>query len=141
MAAGVAGGPTTGRNRRGPPLRGAGRGHARAVGLAACHVQGQVAHDRGRRHQPAASALDVFGQLRTLTAHRAAGDAAVEVRRQGHVRTAGFFPEPGLPRPIRFRSRTHRDPDLDPDLGGLAAGLLDHLTALRRYHAAVADLL
>jgi hypothetical protein len=26
-----------------------------------------VAHDRGRRHQPAASALDVFGQLRTLT--------------------------------------------------------------------------
>jgi len=24
-------------------------------------------HDRGRRHQPAASALDVFGQLRTLT--------------------------------------------------------------------------
>src|ERR1700730_9302458 len=37
------------------------------------------------------------------------------------VRTAGFFPEPGLPRPIRFRSRTHRDPDLDPDLGGLGA--------------------
>ena len=67
-------------------------------------------------------------QRRQVVAHRAAGDAAVvaavEVRRQGHVRTAGFFPEPGLPRPIRFRSRTHRDPDLDPDLGGLAAGLL-----------------
>src|SRR5580704_9836944 len=67
-------------------------------------------------------------QRRLVVAHRAAGDAAVvaavEVRRQGHVRTAGFFPEPGLPRPIRFRSRTHRDPDLDPDLGGLAAGLL-----------------
>src|SRR5277367_3103338 len=41
--------------------------NARAVGRAAFHVQGQVAHDRGRRHQPAASALDVFGQLRTLT--------------------------------------------------------------------------
>jgi hypothetical protein len=67
-------------------------------------------------------------QRRQVVAHRAAGDAAVvaavEVRRQGHVRTAGFFPEPGLPRPIRFRSTTHRDPDLDPDLGGLAAGLL-----------------
>ena len=67
-------------------------------------------------------------QRRQVVAHRAAADAAVvaavEVRRQGHVRAAGFFPEPGLPRPIRFRSRTHRDPDLDPDLGGLAAGLL-----------------
>jgi hypothetical protein len=44
-------------------------------------------------------------QRRQVVAHRAAGDAAVvaavEVRRQGHVRTAGFFPEPGLPRPIR----------------------------------------
>ena len=37
-----------------PPLRGAGAGHAGAVGRAACHLQGPLAHDRGCRHQPAA---------------------------------------------------------------------------------------
>ena len=36
-----------------PPLRGAGRGHAGAVGRAACRVQGALAHDRRCRHQPA----------------------------------------------------------------------------------------
>ena len=68
MAAGVTGGPTTGRNRRA-----ARRSEEQVEVMHALWAEphftfkGKVAHDRGRRHQPAASALDVFGQLRTLT--------------------------------------------------------------------------
>ena len=66
-------------------------------------------------------------QRRQVVAHRAAGDAAVvaavEVRRQVTCEQPASF-QNRVPCPIRFRSRTHRDPDLDPDLGGLAAGLL-----------------
>ena len=38
-----------------PPLGRAGRGHASPVGRAACHIQRQVPHHRGRRHQSAAA--------------------------------------------------------------------------------------
>ena len=40
-----------------PALGRAGRGDAGAVGRAACRLQGQMAHDRRRRHQPAARAI------------------------------------------------------------------------------------
>jgi hypothetical protein len=67
----------------------------------------------------------VAPQRREVVCHRAAGIAAVvaaaESRRQGQVRGARLFPEPGLLCPIRFRAGAHRDPDLDPDLAGVAA--------------------
>src|SRR5260370_20071070 len=65
-----------------------------------------------------------------MVAHSVAGDAlmvtAVEGRRQAEVGRACLFPEPGFLRPIRLRSRAHRHPDLDPDLGRIAARLFGH---------------
>jgi hypothetical protein len=52
--------------------------------------------------------------------------AAVEGCRQANVRGAGLFPEAGFLRPIGFRSGAHRNPDLDPDLGWVAACLFGH---------------
>ena len=45
--------PQRGFSQSRPPLGGAGRTHAGAMAGAACRVQGQVAHDRGCRDQPA----------------------------------------------------------------------------------------
>ncbi len=61
-----------------PPLRGAGAGHAEIVGRAARHFQGPLAHDRGRRHQPAACIGQGAGVVRRpsrphLGAHRQMG--------------------------------------------------------------------
>src|SRR5439155_9243875 len=50
--------------------------------------------------------------------------AAVEGRGQAKMRRPGALPEFGVPGPVGFAARAHRDPDLDPDLAGIAAGLL-----------------
>jgi hypothetical protein len=104
-----------------------------------------VAHDRGRRHQPAASALDVFGQLRTLTEQAGREPAEVEIEvwvsmgsgtEADWARETRFWKEAGCSHvtlTTNFNRRHHRR------IPGRTAG--DHLTALRRYHAAVADLL
>jgi len=104
-----------------------------------------VAHDRGRRHQPAASALDVFGQLRTLTeqAGREPAEVGIEVwvpmgcgTEADWARETRFWKEAGCSHvtlTTNFNRRRHRR------IPGRTMG--DHLTALRRYHAAVADLL
>ena len=111
------------------------------MGRAACHVQGQVAHDRGRRHQPAASALDVFGQLRTLTEQ--AGPEPAEVGIEVWV-SMGSGTEADWARETRFWkeagcSHVTLTTNFNRRIPGRTMG--DHLTALRRYHAAVADLL
>ena len=104
-----------------------------------------MAHDRGRRHQPAASALDVFGQLRTLTeqAGREPAEVGIEVwvsmgsgTEADWARETRFWKEAGCSHvtlTTNFNRRHHRR------IPGRTMG--DHQTALRRYHAAVADLL
>jgi hypothetical protein len=104
-----------------------------------------VAHDRGRRHQPAASALDVVCQLRTLTeqAGREPAEVGIEVwvsmgsgTEADWARETRFWKEAGCSHvtlTTNFNRRHHRR------IPGRTMG--DHLTALRRYHAAVADLL
>src|ERR1700736_4304160 len=47
---------------------------------------------------------------------------AVEGRLQAEMRHTGLFPEARVLGPLRLVARAHRDPHLDADLAGVAAG-------------------
>ena len=62
-------------SQSGPPLGRAGRGHAGVVGRAACQLQGQMAHHRGCRDQPAADRAQIplwYGGHADVTLRRCA---------------------------------------------------------------------